>query len=263
MNVEWRWQEKSLPFPVYVPVSGDESRVPAVVTTRKGGFGRGPFESLNLSTKVNDDSQVVERNRTLLARTLGLDEQQRASPSQVHGSIVLRALSPGNYSEADGLVTDSSKIWLSVNVADCVPVIVFDAELTAVGLAHAGRNGTVLGITANLINVFKSTFGIAPSDLFVALGPSIGPCCYELDRRTASELPCGCLVERDGRMFFDLWKANTLQAVGSGVAERNILQPPACTSCKSELFFSHRAHRGVTGRQAAIAKAGGLVLRPL
>jgi YfiH family protein len=267
MDYSWRLIEVVDGFPAFVLAAGADSKAPsaflspALVTTRRGGFSSGAFESLNVSLRVGDDPETVKRNRELIARRLGLREDEGARPEQIHGDSVLVAGSPGTYKGADGLASSSAGIWLCVHIADCVPVFVFDPDLTAVGLAHAGRKGTAAGIITNLINVFKSSFQYEASQLVVALGPSVGPCCYELDRATASQLRSDCLIERDGRTFFDLWKANRIQAEEAGVRQENIVPPPACTSCRADVFFSHRAHRGRTGRQLAITKVGGVRIR--
>jgi len=264
MKYSWHLVEEPTGFQVFVLAPGEDRKEflsPALVTTRRRGVSRGPFESLNVSFRVGDDPESVRRNRELIARGLGLQESRCARPEQVHGDSVLPTDSPGDHEAADGLVSSSRDVWLCVHVADCVPVFVFDPGLTAVGLAHAGRRGTAAGITANLINVFKSSFQCAVSQLIVALGPSVGPCCYELDYATASQLRPDCITERHGKSFFDLWEANKLQAMGTGIRQDNIVLPPACTSCRADLFFSHRAHRGRTGRQMALTKAGGLRLR--
>ncbi|MBN1504067.1 MAG: laccase domain-containing protein [Candidatus Eisenbacteria bacterium] len=234
---------------------------PGLVTTRRGGVSKGPFESLNVSFRVGDDPASVKENRALIAGSLGLDQGACARPEQVHGNLVLRADGPGDRARADGLVSASGDVWLSVHVADCVPVFVFSPDLRRTGLAHAGRKGTAAGVTTNLLNMFKSAFRCDVSQLIVALGPSVGPCCYELDSHTASHLRRECVAQRRGRFFFDLWKANGLQALEAGVREENVVMPPACTSCKADLFFSHRAHKGTTGRQMAITRSGGLRLK--
>jgi hypothetical protein len=231
---------------------------PGLVTTRRGGLSKGPFEGLNVSFRVGDDPASVRENRALIARGLGLEPDACTRPEQIHGDLVLKADSAGDYAGADGLVSASRLVWLSVHVADCVPVFVFTPDLSSVGLAHAGRKGTAAGITSNLINVFKSAFQCEVSQLIVALGPSVGPCCYELDPDTASMLRPDCVAESQGKFFFDLWEANRLQALDTGVRRDNIVMPPACTSCRADLFYSHRAHGGRTGRQMAITRPGGL-----
>ena len=234
---------------------------PGVVTTRRGGVSTGGFQGLNVSFRVGDDAANVKENRALIARGLGLEPAACARPEQVHGNLVLKADAPGDYPRADGLVSSNPGVWLSVHVADCVPVFVFAHDLGSIGLAHAGRKGTAAGITTNLINVFRSSFQCSASQMVLAMGPSVGRCCYELDAETASRLRADCVVERRGRLFFDLWKANRLQALEAGIPEGNVVMPPACTSCRADLFFSHRAHKGTTGRQMAIARPGGLLVK--
>jgi len=191
-------------------------------------------------------------------RTLHLLEDELAWPEQVHGSQVTVADAPGEYKGADGLVISMPKLWAAILIADCVPVLLFNDDFSAVGLAHAGRKGTQAGITKNLISKMRSTFNLSSRDLVVALGPSIGPCCYELDRITALQLPESFLVEREGKLFFDLWSANAAQAREEGISEDSIVRPPVCTCCEARTFFSHRAQRGKTGRQIAVTRPGGI-----
>jgi len=268
MSYTWLLMQVSGGFEAFVlaatgPPTGNVTEVvsPGVVTTRRGGMSERSFTGLNVSFRVGDDAASVRENRALIARSLGLQPDACTRPEQVHGDLVLRADSPGDYAGADGLVSSSRDVWLSVHVADCVPVFVFTPDLTSVGLAHAGRKGTAAGMTTNLINVFKSAFQCDACQLIVALGPSVGPCCYELDADTASRLRPDCVAERQGKLFFDMWEANRLQALEAGVQGENIVMPPACTSCRADLFFSHRAHKGRTGRQMAITKPGGLRLK--
>lgn len=268
MNYSWRMTEVAARFQAFVLAADaapaenlTEIISPGLVTTRRGGVGTGPFGDLNVSFRVGDDPVSVRGNRELIAWGLGLEESACTRPEQIHGDLVLPVDSPGDHAGADGLVSASRRLWLSVHVADCVPVFVFTSDLSSVGLAHAGRKGTAAGITANLINVFKSSCQCDASQLIVALGPSVGPCCYELDADTVSRLRADCVVRREGKFFFDLWEANRLQALEEGVGEDNVVMPPACTSCRADLLFSHRAHAGRTGRQMAVTKTGGLRLR--
>ena len=243
-------------------------RSPAIVTTRKRGLlgagngetgaGSGEPGDLNLSLRTGNDTKNVRRNRELLLRALGLRDDELARPEQVHGGLILVADAPGEYGDADGLVVSNPGLWTAILVADCVPVFVFSKDFSAVGLAHAGRKGTEAGITENLIKQVKCTFHLPSHELIVALGPSIGPCCYELDSATASQLPQRFIAERDGKIFFDLWNANAAQAAQEGIPRENIVMPPVCTCCREDLFFSHRAQRGKAGRQMAITRPGGI-----
>jgi YfiH family protein len=257
MRLEWVFENEGA-FPFWALQESDEGRHVAVVTVRRGGFSEGPFEGLNLSYAVGDERSRVMKNRRLLMRTLGLKEKDCAWPEQIHGAAVSWANAPGVFQGTDGLASARPALCMAVLVADCVPVFVLDERLSLAGVAHAGRKGTALGITRNLVRLIASASGAPTTRLAAALGPSVGPCCYEVDRTTASALPGACLKEREGRVFFDLWEANILQAVEEGVPRENTLMPPACTCCNPETFFSHRAHRGRTGRQMALTVPGGL-----
>jgi YfiH family protein len=261
MRFSWsliRPPAKETGLPIYAILCDGQGQSPAIVTTRKGGFSSRGGEGFNLSFKVGDHPNDVRENRELLLRTLGLREDEFARPEQVHGSLVLSADAPGEYRNADGLVLSKPGLWAAILVADCVPVFCFTEDFSVVGLAHAGRKGTRAGITKNLVKQVKSAFHFAPRQVFVALGPSIGPCCYELDSTTASHLPQQFITERERRAFFDLWSANAAQGMEEGILEENIVLPPACTCCQQDVFFSYRAQRGKAGRQMAITKPGGM-----
>ncbi|MCX5800634.1 MAG: polyphenol oxidase family protein [Candidatus Eisenbacteria bacterium] len=242
----------------YAVLAHGGKRSPAIVTTRGGRPDTHRCQGLNLSFNVGDDTDDVRDNREFLFNKLGLREDRLAQPEQVHGGTVLLAGAPGRYKAADGLVISDPRLWTAVLVADCVPVFVFNRDFSVVGLAHAGRKGTHAGIAGSLIEQVKSAFDLPPGQLVVALGPSIGPCCYEIDSTTASGLRQTFVTEREGKIFFDLWSANAAQALEEGVPEESIILPPACTCCRKDVFFSHRGQRGKAGRQMAITRHGGL-----
>jgi len=241
------------------PAADGTGRSPAIVTSRKAGFSTRNYSGLNLSSKVGDEKNAVRKNKELLLSALGISEDALARPEQVHAGLVLQAAAPGVYEKADGLVLTGSAPVGAILVADCVPVFVFNDDFSVVGLAHAGREGTRAEITRNLISS-ASALGVSPDGLFVALGPSIGACCYELDSRTASDLPSQFLFERESKIFFDLWQANACQAIEMSIPKENIVMPPFCTCCRQDLFFSHRGQRGGAGRQMALAVRGGIDL---
>jgi YfiH family protein len=218
-----KWPVKETGLSIFAILCDEQTQSPAIVTTRKGGFSSRGCEGLNLSFKVGDDLNDVRKNRELLLRTLVLREDEFARPEQVHESLVLKADAPGEYKDADGLVLSKPGLWAAVLVADCVPVFCFTEDFSVVGLAHAGRKGTLAGITRNLIKQVKSAFHLAPCQVIMALGPSIGPCCYELDSTTASRLPQQFITERERKTFFDLWSANAAQGLEEGIPEENIV----------------------------------------
>jgi YfiH family protein len=140
-----------------------------------------------------------------------------------------------------------------------VPLLFYDPRRPAVGVAHAGWRGTVAGMAEATVRAFVENFGTQPSDLRVVIGPSIGPCCYEIGPEVIAavqeRLPTApaLLSRRDGKAaYFDLWKANRDLLVQAGVLDDHIEVSGLCTAHHADTFFSHRATGGATGRFAAV-----------
>ena len=183
-------------------------------------------------------------NRDALARRLGFDTLAR--PKQVHGNTVVRAdraVEPRP--EADGMWTDRAGVLLGIAAADCVPVLVADGR-GRIGAAHAGWQGTMLGVVGALMGALKAE-GADPSQVVAALGPSIGPCCYVIDESRAKMLRRlgDHLRERQGGIVFDLWSANVAQLGSFGVREIEVAG--ICTKCGGRDLWSYRA-RDTEGR---------------
>ena len=236
------------------------------VTTRAGGFSLPPYNTLNLGLHTADNPVHVSANRARLARETGIDPDKFLYASQVHSGDVKvidqDAIEKGILLEApqtDATITNLPGICLMVMVADCVPVILFDPEKRVCAVVHAGWRGTVHHITTNTILAMKSQFGCNPAQILAGIGPSIGPCCYEVgdDVKTVVEQSFGTtegyLVrkEHSPKPFFDLWYANHKQLTDAGLQPKNIETAQLCTQCHSDTFFSSRAGKGITGRFAA------------
>jgi len=186
-------------------------------------------------------------------------------PQQVHGDHVQESASedlcddnrPSDNIAADGLITRVPQIVLAMSFADCVPVFLYDAETPAVGLVHAGWRGTALQIAAKTLLKMTDAFGTDPARCKAALGPAIGPCCYEVGPEVASAISESCdstgVIRRDagGRLFADLRACNASQLRAVGIPPENIQLSRWCTACDRALFFSHRAENGRTGRMTA------------
>ncbi|MCR4441139.1 MAG: peptidoglycan editing factor PgeF [Peptococcaceae bacterium] len=238
-------------------------------TGRKGGVSRGLFESLNLSILTQDLLENVLENRRRLCGILGISPDSLTGARQVHGDSVYLvrendkgrgARQPGSViPAADALMTAVPGITLVAFFADCVPVFFLDPVKKAVALTHAGWKGTVAGIAAKTAAAMTRAFGTKPEDLLAAVGPSIGPCHYQVDGpviervRLAFPDDYGELLPgmtADGHARFNLWEANVRQIRSLGVPAQNITVAGICTYCEQENFFSHR--RGMAGRQAAL-----------
>lgn len=224
-----------------------------LVTTRLGGRSAPPYDTLNLGSSTGDDPAHVGANRALLAECLGLADKPWHRLRQVHGTSVLLAGSASE-PEADGQWTETPGEVLVVGVADCVPVFLWDAARRRLALVHAGWRGTAAEIVARAVEGLVAA-GSRPSDLHLAMGPSIGPCCYAVGPEVAGRLP-GSLVTVDGQAHLDLRQANRQIALTSGVRASHIAPDPPCTGCDGIHFYSHRKQGARTGRQWALAWLG-------
>ncbi len=258
--------------------------VSAVVTTRLGGASPAPFATLNLGRRGGDAPETVALNRARAAALVGSTVERLVFGKQVHGAgVSLVAPEHGGHAfdDTDSLVTDAPDTPLVILTADCAAVFLFDPRRKAVGIAHAGWRGTVKRVAAAAVARMRDAFGSDPAGLLAAVGPSIGPCCYEVGAEVIDAVtgafPDGTdelLVEPDTasagsfraslneeRRHFDLWRANERVLLEAGVAEGHIETTALCTSCRTDLFYSHRAERGTTGRFGALIALHGATRR--
>jgi polyphenol oxidase len=222
----------------------------AAFSTRLGGVSEGDFESLNLGVLTDDETSRVVENRRRLAAALGIDPERIAFSRQVHGAEVMRrdgsaegstwTRPGGEPPEADGHLTAEAGLALLVFVADCVPIAL--AGPGGVGMLHGGWRGLAAGI------VGRGAEGVGATS--AAIGPAIGPCCYEVGEEVLRAFtPLGDGLA-DGRML-DLPAVARRLLERAGVGE--VQEAGLCTRCNPDLFFSHRGSGGRTGRQAGLA----------
>lgn len=235
-------------------------QVPHGFSTRVGGVSEGPYRSLNIGQTTKDAPSRVHENRQRLAREVGVPLVRTLS--MVHGNHVVRVdRNPPVVREGDACITDRPGVPMMITTADCVPIFFHDPVRGAVGLAHAGWRGTVAGIAAETVAAMAREYGSQAGDLQVAVGPAIGPCCFEVDDDVAEpfrqRFPGKDLVAtRVNKFTVDLWRANLRVLLEAGVAEERIRISRVCTSCREDLFFSYRRDRTVTGRMAALIALG-------
>jgi YfiH family protein len=238
-------------------------------TTRLGGVSTGFYHSLNTALHVGDDDRNVIANRALACRALDINPTLLVAGRQVHSDRIRVVeecdLGKGALSDedslpdTDALVTGLRGVPLSSYYADCVPIFVLDPVRRVTALAHAGWKGTVLKISLKVVARMTEVFGTDPGDCLAGVGPSIGPCCYEVDE------PVMCLFREaypgalnfanatsPGKWQLDLWEANRHTLFEAGLKPANVLTARICTSCHNDLFFSYRAHKGRTGRMASL-----------
>ncbi len=259
---------KSLPLLFFENLSKHQG-IRHFISTRTGGLSKHPYHSLNLGLHVQDDPGFVLKNRERLAATIGIPLSSFTFAGQIHsGNVtvvteVVRGRGSVDHKEAiratDAMVTDLPGICLVILIADCVPMLFFDPVRNAIGVAHAGWKGTLERIASKTVRAMEDAFGSSPQAIIVGMGPSIGPCCYEVGPEVIgqikSRLPAGknYIVNEspEGKGFLDLWKANVSQLLEAGIVRENIEVAMQCTCHNSDLFFSFRYQQGETGRFGA------------
>lgn len=232
--------------------------------TRTGGASEAPYESLNLSLAVGDDSENVVVDRRAFADALAMDAERLVVPDQVHSNTVRRVTEQDagrgalDHSTAipdtDALVTNVPDLPLALHFADCVCVFFLDPVNRAVGVAHAGWRGTAEGIVTSTVAAMTHEFGSEPSELLAAIGPSIERHCYEVGEDVAKSFflafPDNHRIlspSSNGKWRCDLRAANLVLLRRAGLDDSNIGVSERCTSCNIDEFFSYRRD-GLTGR---------------
>ena len=226
-------------------------------TTRAGGLSQGPFASLNLATRVDDDRSAVLQNRAAVLVALGRADANLIAVRQVHGDALVEVTrNAGPNIEGDALWTRDPQAVLAILVADCLPILLADRAGTVVAAVHAGWRGTEKRLVAAMVARLRSA-GVSPADLVVSLGPCIGPCCFEIGEDVAFPLrnafpdPGEAVLPRGDRFVANLWDLNRRALVEAGVPAANIDSVARCTHCDAA-FFSYRRDAKRTGRQAGV-----------
>lgn len=267
-------------------------------STRRGGESRiNGAAALNLGFTDWDSREKVERNRDAFLRAItatksagkahpnGVTVQRLVTLRQIHSDIVrVFSRAPVKVPQADAAISKRAGLLLSIQTADCVPILLVDVRRHAVAAVHAGWRGTLRRIVMKTLGRMRAEFGTKPADVMAALGPSIGPCCYEVgpevaqafsgqfsearawfegpfDRLATGEepnplpwltmMPPGHEPPPE-RVQLDLRGANRWQLVDAGVRLRNIAVSTLCTGCRTDLFFSYRKEGIATGRMMSV-----------
>jgi YfiH family protein len=233
-------------------------------TMRRGGVSPAPYDSLNLGFHVGDDPELVIRNRVALSEAHGIDPALVTSPRQRHTAVVellehKEQAGAGAFSEesvfdpCDGLATSLRRVPILLQFADCLPVVLAAAGARpAIAVLHGGRQGLMAGVVRNGVSMLAERLGASPECITAALGPAIGPCCYEVGPEIAAafgERFGEEAVAGDDRV--DLAAAAIVDLKAAGVRPANIHLLDICTACDRD-FYSYRRD-GVTGRHGALA----------
>lgn len=235
-------------------------------STRHGGVSAGHLSSLNLGIHRGDLRENVLENYRILGSAVGFRPEQTVFTHQRHTAIVVRVgredRTHGLYSEVieerDGLITNEPGVALTIFSADCTPILLHDPVQGAIGAVHAGWRGTAAGIALRCIEAMAREFGTRPEDVRAAIGPCIGPCCFETDRdvpdamRAALGADAEAAIREDGggKYHVDLKLLNELWLRRGGVQAVDVC--PDCTACRPDRFWSHRRVGDARGSLAAV-----------
>jgi hypothetical protein len=235
---------------IAIPVLDRLGIIQYAFTTRQGGLG-----ARSQGTKQPDDWKAV-------AEALGVSSERLVTVNQVHGETIVR-VDEANYkgirsAEADAMITNVRGLAIGVETADCVPILLVDPETPAVAAVHAGWRSTVKMIVRKTVERMRDVFGCEPSRMVAAIGPAIGPECYEVDEPVMGPVKEAfpfwmevAIPHGNDRWSLDLVKANRTELVQAGLSEKNVHALGMCTSCRRDLLYSFRAE-GRTGRMLSV-----------
>ena len=251
-------------------LTADSITVPHCFSTRYGGVSEGFLASLNLGIHRGDKPENVLENYRILGEAMGFDPADLVFTRQTHTDIVRRVTrenaGEGLFRpvepECDALITDEPGLVLAAFTADCTPILLHDPVTGAVGAVHAGWRGTVADIAGKTVKAMCDAYGCKPEHIRAAIGPNIGPCCFETDRNVPDAVLA--VLGEDGKQFIretgvkfhvDLKGVNRELLHGAGVVHIDVSD--ACTACDPDRYWSHRVVGNARGSLAAIIKCEG------
>ena len=236
-------------------------------STRRGGVSPAPFDSLNLRTGCDDSQENLRENFRRFCGVIGTDDRRVVLAKQVHETTVRRCTAAdagkGLWSErdytADALITDEKDLPLAVFSADCGMILLYDPVRLAIGAIHAGWRGCAGGIVEKTVRELERAYGSRPEDLLAAVGPCIGPCCFETDGDVPAAMTAALggdaapyLERRGAKWHVDLAGLNRQWLLRAGVSAEHIDMCGLCTACRPDLFWSHRKMGEARGVQCAM-----------
>lgn len=233
------------------------------ITTRIGGVSQGFLSSLNMGRRGLESPEVLSENFRRVSATLGVSEDSFVRSDQVHGTAIAkitRENSGSPITETDGLITDETGVTLTTYYADCMAIMLYDPRRKAIGMAHGGWRGTAKAIGPMLASQMAEHYNSAPKDMLAALGPAIGPCCFQVGSEVVDIFESMPVLQSradwhtvaGGKPHLDLAKINRRLLIEAGIPDESIISADMCTACNVELFYSHRREQGNTGRLSAV-----------
>ena len=228
---------------------------------RHGGVSPEPWASLNHGGSLGDERNNVIENRRRIFEVFGRPVESIFDVWQVHSADVVCTDAPRPldkpHQKADAILTNNPEITLMMRFADCVPIMFFDLVRKVVGVAHAGWQGTIKKIGAEVVKIMEASYGSNAGDILAGIGPSIGPDHYEVGedvwKKAKAQFPDRwdeILQRRNNKVYLDLWTANRITLEQVGIKHIEVAQ--ICTACNTQDWYSHRGDHGITGRFGAL-----------
>lgn len=226
----------------------------AAESTRHGGVSLPPYASLNLGGSTQDNPDAVAENRRRFYAGLGISADQVASSHQVHGSEIWQTAQPGREQGHDAVVTDAPGVFALVTIADCTPILIYDARNKVAAAIHAGWRGTVSKLVAKTLSQMQESYGTKGEDCYGYVGTCIDECSFEVGTDVADHFDSVYkrFDEEKQKFFVNLKEANASQLRDFGVPANQLEISSYSTVLNNADYFSHRAEKGVTGRLVAI-----------
>lgn len=236
-------------------------------STRQGGVSQGMWASLNLGVSRGDNPDHVRENYRRFLVAIGAKEGKLAMTNQVHGGTV-RTVTSADWKddpygkvtyEADGLMTATPGVTLMIFSADCIPILFYDPVRKVIAACHAGWRGTAAGIATHTVERMKDVYGCRGEDILAAIGPGIGPCCFETHEDVPNAMTAAMAtaalpymqIKENGKFAVDLKGINARRLEQAGLDPANIAICGECTACQPDRFWSHRKVGNQRGSMAA------------
>lgn len=221
---------------------------------RGGGVSEEPYNSLNLGLNTHDDKEKVCQNRSIFFDELKIASEHVAGGLQVHGVEILEVESGGYFSGYDAFVTRQKGLFLTIGIADCTPVLIYDSVSQCVGAAHAGWRGTVAEIGTKVLARMKELYGTNPVDCYAFIGTCIDTEHFEVGLDVAEQFESEFVHFLPGKTkpHVDLKAANYAQLLEAGILPEHVEVSPFSTVLNNDWYFSYRHESGQTGRMLAV-----------
>ncbi len=235
---------------VYSKLLENSKMVKHGFSTRLGGNSSGVYESMNLSYKLGDEKEKVDKNYSDFCNAVGVRVDSLVDHNQIHTDIVKRIDSLDDFhkiQDFDGMITNKEGVSLCIYSADCSAIFLLDPKKQAIGMCHSGWKGTSKNIVAKTLKMMNNEYGSEYKDILCFVSPSICGDCFEVGEEVYDIFMKKDFFredfakkKEDGKYLLDLKATIREQVLGLGVLEENIEISKGCTMCREDLFFSHR-----------------------